>query len=215
MNYFIISLKEKYFQKKGRELLISGKLEKAFSYFQKAVLLNDSTDNIFNLALSLLSLSKYSEAEKYFKKIYQDFPDNEINILSLAECLIMQRKWDEAIDHYRILVEKKPQSEPLKAYLAQAEDVVAREKYVKSKELFYKAQIEIRKKNDTKALEYLLEAEEYDPKNPNTLNNIGSVLLLKKEFKKAYGYFEKAVVLAPQNKKFQKNLLHVKRKLRK
>ncbi len=215
MSNFITSLKEKHFQKKGQNLLISGKLEKAFSCFKKAVLLNDSTDNIFNLALSLLSLSKYSEAEKYFKKIFQNFPDNEINILSLAECLIMQRKWDEAIDHYRILVEKKPHSDPLKIYLTQAEDVVAREKYVKSKELFSQAQIELRKKNDAKALAYLLEAEEFDPKNPNTLNNIGSVLLLKKEFETAYKYFEKAVVLAPQNKKFQKNLLLTKRKLRK
>ena len=207
--------KEKKYRKKGIRYLNKRKLENAYECFQKAVFINDSTENSFNLALSLMSLNRYLEAEKYFRKVYDQFPENEINSLALAECLLMQKMWKNSAKIYAELVKRNPDSKVYKKYLKRAKDVIAREKYVKSKELFETAQNELHKKNNEQALKMLKEAAEFDAENPNIMNNIGSILMAQKIFSEAYKYFEKAVILAPNNKKFQKNVLLAKMKLRK
>ena len=206
---------EKKYRKKGIQFLNKRKLEKAYKCFQKVVSINDSIENIFNLALSFMSLSRYLDAEKYFQKVYEKFPENELNSLAFAECLLMQKKWNDSAKIYAELVKRNPDSKVYKKYLKRAKDVIAREKYVKSKELFESAQKELQKKNNDKALKMLKEAAEFDPGNPNIMNNIGSILMSRKMFSEAYGYFEKAIILAPNNKKFQKNVFHAKMKLRK
>ncbi len=207
--------KEKKYRKKGIQFLNKRKLEIALDCFQKANSINNSSENKFNLALSLMSLNQYSEAEKYFRIVYEKFPDNEINSLAFAECLLMQKKWKDSVKIYTELVKKNPDSKVYKKYLKRAKDVIVREKYVKSKELFESAQNELQKKNNEQALKMLKEAVEFDSENPNIMNNIGSILMSRKMFSEAYGYFEKAVILAPNNKKFQKNVLLAKMKLRK
>ena len=207
--------KEKKNRKKGIQFLNKRKLEKAYKCFQKAVSISDSIENNFNLALSLMSLNKYLEAEKYFQKVHEKFPENEINSLAFAECLLMQKKWKISEKIFAELMKRNPDSKVYKKYLKRAKDVIAREKYVKSKELFESAQNELQKKNNDKALKMLKEAAEFDSENPNILNNIGSIMMSQKMFSEAYGYFEKAVILAPNNKKFQKNVFLAKMKLRK
>ena len=207
--------KEKKYRKKGIQFLNKRKLENALDCFQKANSINNSSENKFNLALSLMSLNQYSEAEKYFRIVYEKFPDNEINSLAFAECLLMQKKWKDSVKIYTELVKKNPDSKVYKKYLKRAKDVIVREKYVKSKELFESAQNELQKKNNAQALKMLKEAVEFDSENPNIMNNIGSILMSRKMFSEAYGYFEKAVILAPNNKKFQKNVMLAKMKLRK
>ncbi len=207
--------KEKKYRKKGIRFLSKMKLENALDCFQKANSINNSSENSFNLALSLMSLNQYSEAEKYFQKVYEDFPENEINSLALAESLLMQKKWKNSEKIYAELVKRNPDSKTYKKYLKRAKDVVAREKYVKSKELFESAQNELQKNNNEQAMKILKEAAEFDSENPNIMNNIGSILMSRKMFSEAYGYFEKAVILAPNNKKFQKNVFFAKMKLKK
>ncbi len=214
IKYFDL-LKEKRLQMKGQKLLTQGKTEKAYDTFQKAILINSSTENIYNLALSLMAQTKYLQAEKYLRKIFKNYPENEINLLTLAECVIMQQKWNEAIELYRLLADSDPKNKAYQKYKNIAEDVVIREKYVKSKCLLYSSILELKRKNDKKALEMLLEAEEYFPGNPNILNNIGSVYMLLKDHEKAYSYFSKAIDNDPGNRKFQKNLFTARRKLRK
>lgn len=211
---FLQTSKAKRLQKKGQKFLTSGKIEKAHGIFQKAILLDNSTENLFNLALSLMSLARYSEAEGYLLKIEENFPDHELNTLTLAESLIMQKKWDEAIKFYEKASQINPRSEAYKKYVAISKDVVAREKYVKSKEFFQEAIEELRHKNDEKALKILQKANEYFPGNPNILNNIGTLYLNLKNYKKAYSYFIKAISYDPKNEKFQKNLLTTKRKIK-
>ena len=139
MMSFFEDLKEKRLTKKGQKLLTKNDFEKAYLLFQKAILINNSVENKFNLTLSLLSLSEYSKAEIYLKNIYDEFPENELNLLALAECHIMQRKWEEAIKFYKIIVKLFPGRKNYEHYLKIAEDVVAREKYIKAKELFKKS----------------------------------------------------------------------------
>ena len=211
---FMQSLKAKRLRKKGQQLLTSGKIEKAHRIFQKVVLIDNSTENLFNLALSLMAMAHYSEAENYLRKIETNFPDHELNTLTLAESLIMQKKWDEAIKFYKKANQINPRSEAYKKYLAIAKDVVAREKYVKSKEFFQEATEKLGCKKDDEALNILQKANEYFPENPNILNNIGTLYLNLKKFKQAYDHFAKAINLDPENKKFQKNLLIAKRKIK-
>ncbi len=206
---------EKKYRKKGIRFLNKRKLENALECFQQANSINNSSENSFNLALSLMSLNQYSEAEKYFRIVYEDFPENEINSLAFAECLLMQKKWKVSEKIYAELVRRNPDSKTYKEYLKRVKNVVAREKYVKSKELFSLALNELLKKNNHKALKIMKEAAEFDSENPNIMNNIGSILMTQKMFSEAYKYFEKAVILAPNNKKFQKNIVLAKMKLRK
>ena len=212
---FFEDLKEKHLKKRGQKLLAKNDFEKAYLLFQKAILLNNSVENKFNLALSLLSLSEYSKAEKYFKNIYDEYPENELNLLALAECNIMLRKWDEAIKFYKLTVELFPDKKSFKHYLNIAEDVVAREKYVKAKELFKAATIELKQKNDENALNILIQANEYFPEDATIINNISTLYLMLKDFPKAYNYSMKAVSLKPDDPRFQNNLKIAKRKLKK
>jgi len=215
MMTFFDDLKEKRLTKKGQKLLTKNDFEKANLLFQKAILLNNSVENKFNFAISLLSLSEYSKAEVYLKNIYDEFPENELNLLALAECHIMQRKWDEAIKFYKIIVKLFPDRKNYEHYLKIAEDVVAREKYIKAKELFKKATKELKQKNDEKALNILLQANEYFPEDATIINNIATLYIILKDFHKAYQYSLKAVSIKPDDPRFQNNLKIAKKKLKK
>jgi len=215
MMSFFEDIKEKRLIKKGQKLLTKNDFEKANLLFQKAILINNSVENKFNLALSFLSLSEYSKAEKYLIDIYNEFPENELNLLALAECNIMQKKWDDAIEFYKLIVKLFPGKKNYEHYLNIAEDAVAREKYIKAKELFKKATKELKQKNDEKALNILLQANEYFPEDATIINNIATLYIILKDFQKAYKYSLKAVSIRPDDPRFQNNLKIAKRKLKK
>jgi len=209
----ILESKEKRLNRLGMRYLTHGKLEKALKNFQKLILLNSSEENLFNLGVTLMGLFRYEEAEIYLHKQYIKLPNHDINSLSLAECLLMQRKWDESKKIFREIADRNP--EDMKEYLEITEDVVLREKFVKSREYFAEAINLLKQKEDLKALELLLIAEAHNPTNANILNNIGSVYMLLKDYEKAHNYFEKAVSFATDKEKFAKNLNLAKRKLKK
>jgi len=215
MMSFFEDLQEKRLTRKGQKLLAKQEFEKAHSIFQKAILLNNSVENRFNLAITFLSLSQYAEAEKYLIDIYEAFPENALNLLALAESVLMQRRWDEAVLYYKELVALDPKNKAHLQYLKIAEDVVAREKYVKAKELFAKATVQLKRKNDKEALEILLQAHEYFPHDPVIINNIATLHIMLKNFQKAYKFALKAVKIKPDDPRYQNNLKVVKRKLKK
>lgn len=139
-------LKIKRLRLKGQKLLTQGNFEKAFPVFQKAVLLDDSFENIYNLALCQTALGKHEEAEAYLEKIIQEIPGNEMILLTLAECKLMLKKWQEAIQYFRKLTEINSRSESYKKYYQLSTDTVEREKYVSSKILLFKATAALRQK---------------------------------------------------------------------
>ena len=116
-NFFVLN-KSKRLTMRGQKLLSKGKIEKAYSIFQQVVLLDDSHENLFNLALALMSLHKYSDAEEYLQKVYKILPSNEMNMLTLAECSLMQQKWEQAIELYEELSENNPRNESYNNYLS-------------------------------------------------------------------------------------------------
>ncbi len=209
---FFSSVKENHLRQKGQKLLTKGKVEKAYSIFQKVLLINDSAANLFNVSVTLMTLGKYPEAEKYLLKIHEKYPENELNTLSLAECKMMQKKWNEAIPLYEKIAAKNSK---LEKYLNVAKDSIARKKYVKSKQLFNRATLALKNKNCEKAIQFLIEAEEYSPEDANILHNIGSIYFLTKKYKKAYQYISRAHSLDKNSSKYQKSLSKVKKKLKK
>ncbi len=128
---------------------------------------------------------------------------------------MIQRKWDEAIPLFRKLLREEPMNKLYNRYLDLATDVVAREKYVRAQDLMKKANALIDKKKYSEALELLLEAVEYDSNNPILNNNISSLYFKMKDYQKAYSYAERALNFDHENPKFQRNMIEIKRKLRK
>ena len=206
--------KIKKWQQRGQKYLVQGKIEKANLLFQKVILLDNSTENLYNFGLSLLGLNRYEEAEKIFQKIYEDFPENTVNSLSLAEAKMMLEKWDEASAIFSSLIKQNPKHKKLSFYSEICKDVILREKFRKSKELINLAMQALNRKKDEKALHFLLEALDYNPQNAHLLNNIGSIYRLQKKYKDALKFFEKAIAIEPENMKIKKNISLVRRKLK-
>ena len=211
----IDTLKENRLIRKGKKLLTKGKLEKAYHHFEKAVMLNNSTNNRFYLGLAMMSLTQFAEAKKLFTDIRKEDKENELNLLSLAECNMMLRKWKEAENNYRELRRIFPNNKAYEEYLERSQDIIYREKYVIARELFSKAERALFNKNKEEALKHLLEAEEYNPNSTMILNNIASLYMLLKKYEEAYPYIERAITISPNNQRYQKNYNAIKRKLRK
>lgn len=215
MKHFIHIWHQKQLNRKGQKLLVKGKPETALRIFQKAFLLYDSAEIEFNLALSLMALSRFTEAEKHLFRLQKEHPKNELNTLTLAECVMMQQKWQDACLLFENLKKINPNAVKYGEYLKIAADPVEREKYVTAKKLLREATLQLQKKNDDQALKLLLEAEHYFPENSNILNNIGSIYMLTKNYEKAYRYFTKALPYDKQNERLKKNILLARNKLKK
>ncbi len=211
---FIEYFRKNYYQKKGQKLLMQGKPEKAYPYFEKALILEDSAANIYNMALTLLTMKRYDEAESYLQKILDNYPGNELATLTLAELYMQQREWDKAKELFSELVRLHPKNNNYKSYLQRLEDPEKRENYIKAKQLLNESQRLLEAQKTKEALQVLLQAERYDPDNPYIQNNIGSFyLMLENKPKKALTYFQRAYQLEPENLKFKENLYKVRKQL--
>lgn len=204
----------KKLQLRGQRYLSRGQFERALHLFRKALLIAPTPENTFNLALALTALKKFPEAEEYLRKLFQEYPDNELSSLTLAQVLLRQRKWKEVATVYRQLLNKNPQNKTISKYLERAEDVVAREKYVRAQELSDSAQRELEARKYQQALEQLQKALEYEPLDPNIVHNTGYVHMKLKNYQQAHKYLEQALSLVPDNKTFQRNLNLVRSRLK-
>jgi len=205
---------EQRYNRKGQKLLASGKAARAIAVFQKCLLSNNSAENRFNFALALMAVNQYSDAEQYLNKIYNEYPENELNGLALIECLLLQRKWRESeniVDYYK---EKLPSSKAVYNYARIINDPVEREKYVSAKEYLNSAFSALDEDELDEALELFLKAEAYLSTNSDILNNIGMIYFKRNEQIKAYGYFERAHKLSPDDLRIRKNLLRTRKKLK-
>ncbi len=198
---------------RGRRLLMKGQAKKALDYFEKVVLEDATEGSLFMMALALVALNRYKEAEKHLETVYNTYDRNELVLLSYAECLTMLRKWDSAEVVFAQLSRLQPNYKRYQEYLDMVRDPVKRDRFVISKEYYAQAQLEVENKEYTKALENLKKAHEIDPDNATVINNIGSVMLLMGQpANQALDWFEKALALDPDNPRFQENLKHLKRK---
>jgi|SRR5690554_4586459 len=208
------NIRMNYYRKKGQNLLVRGRINKAYPYLEKALMLEDSPSNIYTFALCLLTMKRYDEAEGYLEKILSAHPGNELASLTLTELYMQKREWEKARELMASLVRLYPANQNYKKYLKRLENPEKRENYIRAKELLNEAQVLLEKKERDRALNLLLKAEKLDPENPYIQNNIGTFyLMLKNEPKKALTYFQRAYQLEPENKKFKENLFRVRKRL--
>jgi tetratricopeptide (TPR) repeat protein len=206
-------LKEKHARIKGQKFLASKNPGKAHRFLIKALRLNESAENMFNLALCNMALSKYNDAEVYLRKIQINHAENELNILALLESLLMQRKWSELENTVNDLKKSFSGNVTFMRYSALITDPVEREKYVSAKEDIHEGFQELDKGNKTTALQKFLRAADHLKENPELLQNIGLIYLEESEYNEAYKYFEKALAISPANFQLQKLLIRTKKKL--
>jgi len=200
--------RENYYKLRGHRLLSRGEFQKAYHFFSKALLINDTPQNVFVLALTLLSMGRVSEADKYLTKIKEHFKDNEIFLTTYAECKTLSRNWEEAKDVYNSLLNLFPNNPVYTHYINLLSDPVQREKYTHIRELITKSDKLSRENNNGEALKCLQSADEIAPNNALILNNIGSLLLsMRKEPEKILTYFRRACEIEPANVRYKKNLL--------
>ncbi len=207
------SFVKNYRLSRGRRLLMKGNAKKALEYFEKVVLEDATEGSLFMMALALVALNCYKEAEKHLETVYATYDRNELVLLSYAECLTMLRKWDSAEVVFAQLARLQPNYQRYKEYLDMIRDAVKRDRFVISREFYAKAQLDVEEKQYEKALENLKKSHEINPDNATVINNIGSVMLLMGQpASQAIEWFERALALEPDNPRFQENLKHLKRK---
>lgn len=210
---YINKFREKYNQQRGQRYLSRGIRDKAYKCFEKALLLNNDYVNQFNMALVLISMNKHNEAISLLEKVLEKYPDNELVLTTLAESYMILRNWDQAIERYMQLNDEHPKHSLYIRNLNRAKDVVGREKYVRSRELFFKGMELLDEQKYDESLAMLNEALELDPDNAIINNTIGHIMLMaQKKNEEIIPYFEKAVLLSPQNENYKRNLAQIKSK---
>ncbi|MCB5229997.1 MAG: tetratricopeptide repeat protein [Candidatus Cloacimonas sp.] len=204
-----------YYRTKGQKYLMKGKPERAYRYFEKALLQDSNSTNMYNFALVLLALGRRAEAKNYLSKVLEEMPNSELVLLTLADLEMQDKQWDKAEDLLTLLTEHYPNNNKYQKYLGRVKNPAARENYIKAKDLLQKASTLLTENKTKEALQSLQKAEKLDPENPYIQNNLGFFYLqLEKNPKKALTYFQRAYQLEPDNKKFQENLYSVRRQIK-
>lgn len=208
--------RELYYQKRGQRMLSRGVKNKAYECFEKAILLNNNYVNQFNMALVLITMNQHKNAETYLLKVLEKFPDNEMVLMTLGDVYSILRNWDKAIECFAHLTTINPENSVYLKFLTRARDVVLREKFVVSRELFFKGMQLQEDKKYSEALSVLQESAEFDQDNAVIFNTMGLVSMMAgKTNEEISSYFEKAVLLAPQNEGYKHNLAQIKAKIKK
>ncbi len=200
------NLKLKHYQKKGYQALNKSQLEKAISYFEKALFISDKAEIMFNYAVALSGLSRYEEAYTVLRKILDMYEDNEMALSMMVWVCTMLREWDRAIFY----VEKIMLQYPTNTEFASIYDIIydeeKRETFVSVNERIKTAERFKLQKDYDQAIKMLESVISLDPTRALAYHNIGAIYLLKKEKTKAKEYLQKAVELAPKNNAFKKSL---------
>jgi len=137
---------------------------------------------------------------------------NQFN-MGLVLTSMNKHQWDKAIECYKKLHENHTDFSLYKNNYQRLLDPDLREKYVQSREFFFKGLLLQDQKLINEALEAFQQAIALDSNNAMLYNTIGiAMMIAKKDKKDIEYYFEKAVSLSPQNEGFKRNLARIKMK---
>ena len=215
MFQYLKGIRAEICRKRGQKFLVKGNNDKAVKCFRKALQLSKNTENVFNLGLGLLNQMQLKEAEEYLSRVADEFPENAISGLAYFEVLILQERWQAAIDQITVLIGYEPENKRFLELKEMAEDVVHREKYRNAKILGFKAFELLKQCKYKEALEQYEGVLNFAADDVELFNNIGYLYLKKGNYTQAYSYFEKALLLEPENRKLRQNMALVQNKLRK
>jgi len=189
----------------GQNLMARGRIEAAYKCFQKVILMDSSPENQYNIALTLLSLGKYEEAESYLVKVIEAYPDNEIAMISLAECKLHNEDWKDALSILESLIKDHPSNINNKQYYATMKNPETRNTHIRVQKLLKHALSEYDHKAFKSAIEILLEAVDLDPDNPTINYLLGTSMIMDAhDYQSALPYLEKAAKISPKMDTYQK-----------
>jgi len=208
---YITRIREYRYQKKGIKFLSLSKFEKALFCFEKAILLNNSVQNIFYYSISLIALNRHLEAVSYLEPLMNEYSVELLISTTLLDCYLVLKEYDKANCLLDNLIVNYSDNTLLQKFYTIIKDPVLREKYSLSKEFFYQS-IKYEKEHNYEAgYTAIKTAIELDKNNATYHYTAGNLLLKAKKPKEDYvKYFEKAVILAPQNEMYKKQLRHIK-----
>jgi len=127
-------------------------------------------------ARTLLEAGKFSEAERQFRQLVDEYPDFELAEISLGDVYLRQSKLDEAFAVYERVLKRNPDS--ALAMLHSGEVCEAQGRY-------------------PEALQHYLDALQYQPDFAKLNYNIGRVLVLLERNDEAISYFKTVLELDP------------------
>ena len=223
---FLNTLIVKYHQRRGLHFLNLSRYKKAILHFEKALLLNDSVENFFYFSICLIALNKHQEAISYLERIMDRQTEDILISSSLMECYLVVREWEKGERLANYLAEKFPTNTFVQKLKSIIIDPIKREKYATAKESFFTAVDFIEKKEYDAAFEAIKTAIDLDESNAAYYYLAGTILL-KPHPRRMSGdaawkvafpvqdhlyYFEKAVLLAPQNESYKRHLQYLKTK---
>lgn len=216
LRIYIDMLKLIWYLKRGLILLKKGRVSAALNYFEKALILDNIAKNNFYYAMCLIATGKHEKAIPHLEKIVDELNDDNVVSCSLAECYMVTRYWDKAEDLLSYLVKVLPGSKIVNKLHDYCQDPVLREKYAQSREYYYISINALDSKNIDKALEYAFKSLELDEENSSCHYLVALVMInAKKPKKEIEPYLEKAVMLAPANEAFKKQLQYLKTRYKK
>jgi len=211
LSHYVNVFLEKYHQRRGLRLIRRSQYKKAAYHFERALLLGDSVANFYYYSVSLISLNKHAQAISYLEKIVENHSDDILISTTLAECYLVVREWVKAEDFLSFLNDKFKDNIVVRRLFDISKDLILREKYATSKEYFFKAIELLDSKKIEEALTNAQSAIELDELNSSYYFLAGVILMQGKRAKaEVEGYLEKAVLLAPQNEGYKKQLRAVK-----
>ncbi len=190
---------------KGQNLMTRGRIEKASKTFEKLLLIDNSPENQYNYALTLLSCAKYGEAESYLTKVLEVYPNNEIAKVSMAECKLHTEDWQEAVSIMKTLVKEHPTNINYKKYLATMMDSEKRNLHIRVQKLLKHALLKYDNKEFGDAITSLEEAVGLDRENATINYLMGtSIIMDSHDYEKALPYLEIALKASPDNVAYQR-----------
>jgi len=199
---------------RGQQQLAFGSRRKAFRLFTKAVALEPSPANLYNLALAHLNLLEYEKALPVFERIYDPDKPEPLTALSIGQTYLLLDRWREAVKVFQNLAARYPQLKTLADYATMASNPERRERYRRSTGLQFQAMLAREDGDSRQALALLREAEPFATEDAVMMHNIGVLMMELKEDKElTLSYFRKSMALAPENVHFKKHFRKVWQKL--
>ncbi|MEI6124309.1 MAG: tetratricopeptide repeat protein [Bacteroidota bacterium] len=141
---------------------------------------NDAKNYLNNAALECYKLGNYKQAEDNFKTLIQYVPDNTEYVYTLAELYANTNKVDSSVIILNQLLEKKPQYDKA---------------YNKLGEIYGRVY-----NNFSKSFEYLNKAYAINPKNLETLRNLGTAYGIQRNYENSLRYLLEAEKVKPDDK---------------
>jgi tetratricopeptide (TPR) repeat protein len=207
----------------GVTLLQKGKVNEAFTHYQKALQINPGyVEAHINFGNALLQKGNVDEAITHYQKALQINPGCADAHINLGNVLLKKGSVDEAIAHYQKALEIKPDYAEVHLNLGSAlikkgsmdEAIDHYQKALEIKPDYAEAHLNLgsallKKGSVDEAIVHYQKALQIKPDYAKAHIDLGNALLKKGSVEKAITHYQKALQIKPENTEAQNNLAWV------